>query len=105
MPSSMRDPWFVTGVLANLALGVVLAGLVLAPMYMALRWWIAHQLRQPRGKPPLDGSEPAAPALIFRKGIHVSAREMRSRLSCLSRWDGYREMGGRVRIRNQRSSY
>ena len=42
MPSSMRDPWFVTGVLANLALGVVLAGLVLAPMYMALKWWIAH---------------------------------------------------------------
>ena len=42
MPSSMRDPWFVTGVLANLALGVVLAGLVLAPMYMALRWWIAR---------------------------------------------------------------
>ena len=55
MPSSMRDPWFVTGVLANLALGVVLAGLVLAPMYMALKWWIAHHhgLQQPRAKHPL----------------------------------------------------
>jgi len=42
MPSSMRDPWFVTGVLANLALGLVLAGLVLAPMYIALKWWITH---------------------------------------------------------------
>jgi hypothetical protein len=57
MPSSMRDPWFVTGVLANLVLGMVLAGLVLAPMYMALKWWIAHhlELRQPRGKRQLDG--------------------------------------------------
>jgi len=49
----MRDPWFFTGVLANLALGVVLAGLVLAPMYMALKWWIwriahDHGLGQPR---------------------------------------------------------
>ena len=55
MPSSMRDPWLVTGVLANLGLGVVLAGLVLAPMYMALSWWVAHHygLRRPRAKRPL----------------------------------------------------
>jgi len=55
MPSSMRDPWFVTGVLANLALGLVLAGLVLVPMYVALKWWIAHHglRRQPRTKRPL----------------------------------------------------
>jgi hypothetical protein len=58
MPSSMRDPWFVTGVLANIALGVVLAGLVLSPMYIALKWWISHhhRLRQPGAKRPLRGS-------------------------------------------------
>jgi hypothetical protein len=52
----MHDPWFVSGVLANLALGVVLAGLVLAPMFMALKWWIAneHGSRQPRAKRPLE---------------------------------------------------
>jgi hypothetical protein len=51
----MRDPSFVTGVLANLAFDVVLAGLVLAPIYMALKWWITHHhgLRQPRAKRPL----------------------------------------------------
>lgn len=56
MPSSMHDPWFVSGVLANLALGVVLAGLVLAPVFMALKWWIAneHGSRQPRAKRTLE---------------------------------------------------
>jgi len=61
-------------------LGVVLAGLVLAPMYMALRWWIAHHygLRRPGPKRPLEARFWTSGSFIFRNGIRASARAIRS---------------------------